>query len=350
MNRILNRRRYRPGFTLVELLVVIAIIGILVALLLPAIQAAREAARHAVCSSNLKQIGIALNVYYDTWERYPYNGVGPNYEDCSYLVLMLPYLEESYLYDRIDWSLAHPEEGFIDGKWLVSYVIPTFICPSETTGKTLIGREGSPYDPPLPYESGISSYAGSIGSQKMDNDVPCDLSTIVGAGDPDGDGQNWYDHGPADYGGGVCCNGQVANRISGIMSREGWAATIPQVTDGTSHTIAFMEIRQYCGGNWHSWQGWADARAMWYATTGPINYPTCTGENGVPGPPGGVPASEGCSSSWAVAMTNGAKSPHPGGANFCLCDGSVRFIHEDIYHPIYQALGDRYDGVTVGEY
>src|SRR3954447_3011833 len=90
------KRDYR-AFTLVELLVVIAIIGILVALLLPAIQSAREAARRAQCVNNLKQVGIAVQNYHDTYKQLPIGA----YSCCwgTWQVSILPFMEEQQLAD-----------------------------------------------------------------------------------------------------------------------------------------------------------------------------------------------------------------------------------------------------------
>src|SRR5437773_9621134 len=89
----------KRGFTLVELLVVIAIIGVLVALLLPAVQVARESARRAQCSNNLRQVGLAMTQYADTYKQsFP---VG-EYSCCwgTWLVALLPYIEQKSLYDQ----------------------------------------------------------------------------------------------------------------------------------------------------------------------------------------------------------------------------------------------------------
>src|SRR3954470_8613273 len=111
--RLLRGMRPSVGFTLVELLVVIAIIGILVALLLPAVQAAREAARRSKCVNNMRQIGIAVQNYHDTYKHQPqYHAAIPDnpatQTEVNYIyswrgpvwtVLILPFIEEQALYD-----------------------------------------------------------------------------------------------------------------------------------------------------------------------------------------------------------------------------------------------------------
>ena len=91
------------GFTLVELLVVIAIIGILVGLLLPAVQAAREAARRMQCTNNLKQIGLAMHNYHDTYRSFPighhFPGQG-NGTGWTWTYSILPFIEQSSLYGQ----------------------------------------------------------------------------------------------------------------------------------------------------------------------------------------------------------------------------------------------------------
>ena len=94
------RWRERRGFTLIELLVVIAIIGVLVAILLPAVQQAREVANRSRCSNNLKQLGVALHNYHETFGTFPIGalaqrGIGPSWQVC-----ILPYLDQGALYDR----------------------------------------------------------------------------------------------------------------------------------------------------------------------------------------------------------------------------------------------------------
>ena len=152
-----QRIRKDRGFTLVELLVVIAIIGILVALLLPAVQAAREAARKMSCGNNLKQLGIAMHNYHETYKTLPHNGAfswtrqsnngyrWSNTQRGSVLVKLLPFIELDVIYNNLDFE-SEAVTGLKTGPdrinpwWLqlnpttgVMYraeIIPSFICPS----------------------------------------------------------------------------------------------------------------------------------------------------------------------------------------------------------------------------
>src|SRR5262245_34603533 len=107
-----SRISQKRGFTLVELLVVIAIIGVLVALLLPAVQSAREAARRMSCSSNLRQLGIAMHSYHDTHKTLPYSTSAwgpdgrvnsPGNRGWSWSSFILPYIEQQATYNQIDF-------------------------------------------------------------------------------------------------------------------------------------------------------------------------------------------------------------------------------------------------------
>lgn len=133
---MLMRRENRPGFTLVELLVVIAVIAILVMLLLPAVQSAREAARRATCSNNLKQFGIAVHNHENAIRALP--GVGASATTCfSVQAKLLPYFEQKNLHDLIDFD--EPLFNGTQGNQKLNPVqaeaakttTPLFVCPSD---------------------------------------------------------------------------------------------------------------------------------------------------------------------------------------------------------------------------
>jgi prepilin-type N-terminal cleavage/methylation domain-containing protein len=128
--------RNRRGFTLIELLVVIAIIAVLIALLLPAVQSAREAARRAQCVNNLKQIGIAMHNYHSSVNSLPW-GDGPWWIEWSAHTLLLPYMEQTPIYNAINFSDTQPFGGIPmpvnnPANSTATYtVINGFNCPSD---------------------------------------------------------------------------------------------------------------------------------------------------------------------------------------------------------------------------
>ena len=141
------KERQRQGFTLVELLVVIAIIGILVALLLPAVQAAREAARRMQCTNNLKQLGLAVHNFHDTFRTFPSASRQPQFKDnevndwvngrdrWGYLCVLLPYIEQQALYNELVTNQLGVNRPWT-GMPLTRTKVAGFLCPSDSGGNT----------------------------------------------------------------------------------------------------------------------------------------------------------------------------------------------------------------------
>ncbi|MFV2069415.1 MAG: DUF1559 domain-containing protein, partial [Pirellulales bacterium] len=194
----------RSGFTLIELLVVVAIIGILVALLLPAVQQARAAARRLQCKSNLKQLGIALHSYHDTHRMFPAGHLdtgttGPAYRhQIGWLTYLLPYVEQSPVYDLIDFMQIGPSNSEPNPNGSVTnnpaffaaggVSISTFLCPSDPVRRA----RSTTWAP--------SNYLGNQG-------VDCR------------------------------CRGKTCN---GVFGHDTWMR-LAEITDGTSTTIAIGE-------------------------------------------------------------------------------------------------------------
>jgi prepilin-type N-terminal cleavage/methylation domain-containing protein/prepilin-type processing-associated H-X9-DG protein len=358
----------RRAFTLVELLVVIAIIGILVALLLPAIQSAREAARRSQCVNNLHQLGVALQNHHTAKNRFPANlnriwkpnGTQGNRDFASYLVYLSPYFEETSLHDAIKFcdpdaaGCVRPGDQTINGVPIRQFVVASLKCPSDDKNGLVDPTDRVKYWAGLirPGPVAVTNYAGSIGSQKMESWKGFKLSTVVGNGgakyDADDDGEDWFNQNTKP--GHACPTGGAAGTnirsdcpdaatVSGVFARSSWAASMKDITDGSSHTIAMGEIRPRCSE--FQWIiGWTFSEGLWFATTAPINYPTDPDQYGATPPPG---------SDWEQDFNTamGFKSRHPGGANFLFADGSTTFLRDEIDYTIYQMLGARSDGEAI---
>lgn len=338
------RMNNRRGFTLVELLVVIAIIGVLIALLLPAVQQAREAARRMQCSNNLKQFGIALHNYHDTFGNFPpgyllqdlsgsglaYNGTGSSW---GWGAQILPFIEQNSLADSLSVG-SQSLTNALNNTTLVALMkqpIQAFICPSDTapnpnTGHVLLKSSGS--------ESvATSNYIGNNTSHKWHSGGRL-------TGYAPGEGGGWT--GP-----------DAIHAPTGIFWRNSKIG-MRNITDGTSNTIAIGE---------RSWRlnNPAAAGTPFVCDAGIAigtahNNEQLTIRHVLGG--GAVPinfANNECK--------YGFSSRHPGGAMFVLCDGSVRFISETINHTpsassaggtfnnsTFEKLLSREDGQPIGDY
>lgn len=297
---MVKKSRSRAGFTLVELLVVIAIIGILVSLLLPAVQAAREAARRMQCSNNLKQHTLALHNYHDTYKTLPpawlikpgfTNAAGNNYSIWGWGALVLPFIEQTTLHTRLDVGRNHLHIAANNAalRTTMQLPIPAFRCPSDVGPRTNTNRDDFPYTGSNANPLATSNYIGANGSYNL-GALPTPVATRG-------------------------------------MFIENQGRNFSEILDGTSNTICLGERR------------WQIKR-----TNGAINTVGAGVVFGIErrnavGTRADVTAcgrpkintnavNEG-GTNWA---RRGFSSQHPGGAQFSLADGSVRFISETISH------------------
>lgn len=297
--------RSHRAFTLVELLVVIAIIGILVALLLPAIQAAREAARRTECINNLKQIGIALHGYHDSLGRFPPGRMscdgwtgGPcagktwvQKPGTSGFVMLLPYLEEQGLYDLFGGfklGAVYPVGAPGGTAWRTSEVDQAmktrpdfYVCPSDVSER----RRGN---------DATSSYAFNHGSR----------------GPSYGMSQTQLKHG----------NTGLFNYLS--------AYAMFDVLDGTSNTLVVGEVLDaHTRESSNRWVVAGRHLDSLRSTENPLNTPPGTGPYTL--------------NAYGYRCNGAFGSEHPGGGNFLLCDGQVRFFDDSIDMYLYRALSTR---------
>jgi hypothetical protein len=295
--------------------VVIAIIGILIALLLPAVQAAREAARRVQCTNHLKQIGLALHNYEDTYNVLPY-GSSYRKRGGTWAAFILPYIEQQALYDKFDFSLeqTHPanEEA-------VTTPVGTLICPSDASvGEAIMGHRCL-YVGSGPVRAHVLWYPASMGPTAPDFCVYCPP-------------------GPGSY----CCQGgsygsSPPGAFTGMFGRVVIPVRFAAVLDGLSNTLMVGEsIPSHCFHNTAFGKNFPIA-----GTSIPLN--TMVGE-------------EGQGDDWSQEQLHqdnphyracGFKSRHPGGAVFCLGDGGVHFISESIDYRLYNELGSRAGGEAV---
>jgi prepilin-type processing-associated H-X9-DG protein len=311
-----------------------------VALLLPAVQAAREASRRSSCQNNLKNLGIAMVNYHGVHHRFPSNShwfVGTTTVVCdstttvfvveekdlqgSMILKLMPYIEESDIYDLIDFD---DEDGVIyqfDRPQLRSHYVGVLRCPSDSFPQLSDDPAANDDGPLVPHS--VTNYAGSIGAQET-------ISLNNWCTDPEGD---WFHPNGDDDA--KCAH--TSQKTSGLFARLNWAASIPEITDGTSKTIALGELLPDCNYEFIRF-GWWDSQAFYVGTSPAINYDSCRQTD----PP--YPAKQDCGTFFNWNTSAGFKSKHPGGANLAMADGSVHFINENIDYANYQRLGDRRDG------
>jgi prepilin-type N-terminal cleavage/methylation domain-containing protein len=336
-------RRYAQvprAFTLVELLVVIAIIAILVALLLPAVNAAREAARRTQCINNLRQLGLAFHNHHSAKNRFPPGWLEDNNRTRAdrlpnflWGAILLPFFEEQALYEKFDFkvkSTAGTPGGAVDNIDLLGTELGAFRCASDaaTQGTQYIAQNGN-FTPEIP-RLAISNYVGSGTTCLV-----CNYGQVPDQADGGGSVQAFCRELP------TRSPLRILTKQNGVLYRNS-KTSIGHIKDGTTHTFLIGERRsgEVTLGNNVTYV----YQSFWPSLPAPSSY------------------QQACYAGLAIAATRfeqsllspminghpwGFSSNHSGGVQVVLCDGSARYVQQDIDEFTVEYLVRIRDGQTL---